>query len=232
MSHTRGGGWRVFQGLVDGERPPQSWRSFRLEDEKSQRQAGGWRAQKAGASAEVQVMRAARRYLDEGRAELNKRAEPYRRIGAAKANGQFTAAPLAKSGPDFDLALPDGRAGLLELKSRKGDRIPLDSVGQVQSEALARRVRWAGIAAVIVTLWDERESRWWVIDWRRWESARAQGLKSFKGADLERLGVRCALLNGGAPDWLPALFEAERLAKEDPEQAEERDHSEGDGRGT
>ena len=216
MARSERGGWRIFQGLVDGEGQPQSWRAFRATMEQSHRKSGGWRAQKAGASAEVQVMRAARRYLEEERAELTKRAEPYRRIGAAKANGHFTAAPLSKSGPDFELALPDGRAGLLEVKSRRGDRIPLDAIGEVQAAALHRRQLWGGFAAVVVMLWDERSSRWWVVDWRRWSGAQAHGMKSFKGAQLDELGVRCALTLGGEPDWLPALLRASEEASKCP----------------
>ena len=89
------------------------WRAF-TEDQQSaskqRRRAGGWRAKKAGESAEDMMMLVGQQYLIAEVAELRKRPEPYRRVGAALANGQFIAAPLSKSGPDFDLALPDGRA--------------------------------------------------------------------------------------------------------------------------
>lgn len=118
------------------------WRAFKAAEEphRAARRAGGWRAKKSGESAEELVELVGALYLKEGRAELRKRPEPYRRVGAAAASGQFTAAPLAKSGPDFDLALPDGRAGLIELKSRKGRRVPLRAVGEAQGAALERRV--------------------------------------------------------------------------------------------
>ena len=96
------------------------WRAFRAEDTAQQRRlqsrrVGGWKAKKSGESAEDLIEQMGRLYLSEERAELRKRPEPYRRIGAAQSNGQFTAAPLSKSGPDFDLALPDGRAGLITM---------------------------------------------------------------------------------------------------------------------
>jgi len=150
-----------------------------------------------------------RSYLAEGRAELRKRPEPYRRIGAAHANGHFTAAPLSKSGPDFDLALPDGRAGLVELKTRKGRRVPLKAVGPVQAEALKRRTAWRGFGVVIVCLWDEGvTARWWVVDWRRWEHAISLGHKSLSDQLLDQIAVPCELLAGQRPDWLPALLRA------------------------
>ena len=194
------------------------WRSFRTDDTAQQRRlqsrrVGGWKAKKSGESAEELIEQMGRLYLTELRAELRKRPEPYRRIGAAQSNGHFTAAPLSKSGPDFDVALPDGRAGLIELKTRKGRRVPLRAVGEVQSASLKRRVEWNGIGAVIVCLWDEGVSaRWWVIDWRRWEEAGARGYKSLSDQDLDQLGVACELLPGQRPDWLPALLTAHEQA--------------------
>lgn len=194
------------------------WRRHQTEDDAQQRRlqsrrVGGWKAKKSGESAEELVEQIGRLYLDEERAELRKRPEPYRRIGAAKANGHFTAAPLSKSGPDFDVSLPDGRAGLLELKTRKGHRIPLRAVGEVQAAALKRRVAWRGFGAVIVCLWDEGVSaRWWVIDWRRWEQAGLRGYKSLSDQDLNRVAVPCELTHGRRPDWLPALLKADAEA--------------------
>jgi hypothetical protein len=191
------------------------WRSFKVSEEpaRAARRAGGWRAKKSGESAEELVELVGALYLREGRAELRKRPEPYRRVGAAAASGQFTAAPLAKSGPDFDLALPDGRAGLMELKSRKGRRVPLRAVGEAQGEALERRVAWCGFGVVLVCLWDDGVSaRWWVVDWRRWREARALGYKSLSCDELDGVGVACALLPGQRPDWLPALLRAHEEA--------------------
>ena len=194
------------------------WRAF-TEDQQSaskqRRRAGGWRAKKAGESAEDMMMLVGQQYLIAEVAELRKRPEPYRRVGAALANGQFIAAPLSKSGPDFDLALPDGRAGLIELKSRKGKRVPLNSVGQVQGDALARRIKWSGFGVVMVMLWDEGvEARWWAVDWRRWHAARERGLKSFSDKQLDVIGTPCELMLGARPDWLPALLKASLSAAE------------------
>lgn len=194
------------------------WRTFQSVDESQQRatqnrRAGGWKAKKSGESAEELVELVGRAYLAEERAELRKRPEPYRRIGAAHANKHFTAAPLSKSGPDFDLALPDGRAGLIELKSRKGRRVPLRSVGEAQGSALRRRVSWKGFGVVIVCLWDEGvAARWWVVDWRRWEQARERGYKSLSAEDLDQVAVPCDLIYGQRPDWLPALLKADEEA--------------------
>jgi hypothetical protein len=188
------------------------WRAFTQDDQERSRQnrrAGGWKAKKAGESAEELLMLVGKQYLAEERAELRKRPEPYRRIGSAQSNGQFMAAPLSKSGPDFDLALPDGRSGLIEVKSRKGHRIPLHAVGAVQSEALARRIAWQGFGVIMVMLWDEKTiSRWWAVDYRRWAYAREIGYKSFSDKDLDLLAIRCDMMIGARPDWLPALFKS------------------------
>ena len=192
------------------------WRQFQSEENSAStqnRRAGGWRAKKSGESAEELVELVGRAYLNEGLAELRKRPEPYRRIGAAQANGHFTAAPLSKSGPDFDLTLPDGRSGLIELKSRKGHRIPLRAVGEAQAIALKRRIEWQGFGVVIVCLWDEGvAARWWVVDWRRWEQARARGYKSLSDVELDQVAARCELAHGLRPDWLPALLHAHQEA--------------------
>lgn len=194
------------------------WRTFSEDQQrasKQNRRSGGWRAKKAGEGAEDMMMLVGRQYLDAERAELRKRPEPYRRIGGAQPNGQFTAAPLAKSGPDFDLALPDGRSGLVELKTRKGRRVPLHAVGEVQGDALARRIAWSGFGVVMVMLWDEGiPARWWAVDWRRWAEARARGYKSLSDQDLDQLATPCTLLMGGRPDWLPALLRAHDEAKQ------------------
>ena len=196
----------------------QDWRAF-AEGERSEakqnRRAGGWRAKKAGESAEELVLLVGKQYLLEERAELRKRPEPYRRIGAAQRGGQFTAAPLSKSGPDFDLSLPDGRSGLIEVKSRRGHRVPIQAVGAVQGDALSRRIKWRGFGVVIVMLWDEGKSaRWWVVDWRRWVHARELGYKSLSDKDLDLIAVKCPMMIGARPDWLPALFEAHEGAEQ------------------
>ena len=183
-------------------------------DPKSRRRAGGWQAKKAGESAEQLFLKTGDLYLSQARAELRKRPEPYRRVGAALANGQFTAAPIAKSGPDFDLILPDGRSGLLELKSRRAKRIPLRSVGPAQQAALQRRVEWRGFGAVVVMLWSfESPARWWVVDWRAWHRGLDAGINSWRDTDLDEVGVSCELLLGDLPDFLPALLSAAEAAE-------------------
>ena len=191
--------------------PPNSpWRVFQKEVEQTQkRRIGGRKAKKSGESAEELMRKMGQFYLKDEVAELRKRPEPYRRIGATLSNGQFIAAPLAKSGPDFDLTLPDGRSGLIEVKSRKGKRISLKAVGEVQSDTLQRRIKWNGFGVITVMLWDHLvDARWWVIDWRRWNEAKKRGYKSLSDADLDQIAVPCTLQLGGLPHWLPALFKA------------------------
>lgn len=191
------------------------WRKAQRFSASSKRRAGGWRAKKAGESAEELVMKMGTLYLSQNLAEIRKRPEPYRRIGRAQSNGHFTAAPLSKSGPDFDLALPDGRSGLIEVKSRKGRRVPLRAVGEIQGIALKRRILWGGFGVVMLMLWKENVSpRWWVIDWRRWEEARARGYKSLSDDDLDQLAIPCKLLAGQRPHWLPAVLKAHTQAED------------------
>jgi len=191
------------------------WHRFKPNLAKNNRRSGGWRAKKAGESAEELMMRVGTLYRAQGIAELRKRPEPYRRIGAAKSNGQFIAAPLSKSGPDFDVCLPDGRAGLIEVKSRKGKRVPLSAVGEIQSEALKRRIDWQGFGVIIIMLWEEGTSpRWWVVDAYRWDEARKRGLKSFSDKQLNEVATQCELLIGQGPHWLPALLRAHLEARQ------------------
>ena len=200
---------KISSGTTD------DWRSFSATQENKKRKVGGWKAKKSGETAEDHVLHVGKIYLQKGIAELRKRPEPYRRIGSAQQNGQFTAAPLAKSGPDFDLALPDGRSGLVEVKSRKGKRIPIHAVGSAQADALSRRIDWNGFGVVIVTLWSDIDiRRWWVIDWREWSRAQADGLKSLSIQDLDQRGVQCDTIDVlGRPDWLPALLKADENAR-------------------
>ncbi len=215
-------GWRVFQSATNSA-SQDSWRSFKQNAElnliKTKKQAGGWRAKKAGDSAENQVMLSGSFYLNEGRAEVKKRPEPYRRIGAAKTNGQFTAVPIAKSGPDFDICLPNGKAGLIEVKSRKGNRMPISAVGDAQRIALQRRVDWEGFGVILLMLWDfAKVSQWWVIDIRRWDEAIRRGYKSLRAEELDLIAVRCPFIlsSKGSPDYLDALLQAHQEASEHP----------------
>lgn len=191
------------------------WKDFKKSQTSLKRRAGGLRAKKMGESAEETILKMGQLYLSQGLAEVRKRPEPYRRIGAAKSNGQFTAAPLSKSGPDLDLALPDGRCGLLEVKSRKGHRVPLSAVGQVQDTSLKRRIEWNGFGIILVMLWKEGVApQWWAVDWRRWNHAKTLGKKSLSNKDLDYMAVACELLAGQKPHWLPAVLQAHQEASE------------------
>ncbi len=205
-------GWRVFQNNGNLKKND-SWREFKQNAsehiQKTMRQSGGWRAKKAGDSAESQVMISAQYYFEKSLAEVKKRPEPYRRIGAAKSNGQFVAVPIAKSGPDFDICMPNGKSGLIEVKSRRGKRIPISAVGDAQISALLRRIQWQGYGTILVMLWDfGQPTIWWSIDARRWQEASNKGYKSLRAQELDILGVRCEILkhSKGAPDYYSAML--------------------------
>ena len=191
------------------------WKRFQKNTQSIKRKAGGWKAKKVGESAEEMIIKVGQIYLTQNLAEVRKRPEPYRRIGAAKSNGQFTAVPLSKSGPDLDLSLPDGRCGLLEVKSRKSHRIPLSAVGDAQDEALKRRIEWNGFGVILIMLWKEGvAAQWWAIDWRRWNQAKERGYKSLSIDDLNQVAIACEMLVGRKPHWLPAVLQAHKEAGE------------------
>lgn len=114
---------------------------------------------------------------------------------------------MGESGPDYSIWLPSGEAGFIEMKSRKGGRIPLSAVKGLQRTMLDRAVRWGQLAFVIVRLDEE----WYAIDWRRFTHETKRSLNQ------EDLAVRGALIEmkQGLPMFLPALIEAREKADGD-----------------
>ena len=154
-------------------------------------------AQRSGANAEYLVEQAATLYRVRHEAEVRKRHEPYRRVGGVK-DGLFKAVNTGASGPDFELWLSDGRAGLMEVKSRKGKRVQLGCVGTPQSEALGQMVAWGHLALILLRLAGE----WYLLDFRAWHHPTKRSLNA---EDLETRGARVHETEHGFPDYLASL---------------------------
>lgn len=157
----------------------------------------GLSAKQNGADAEQQVQDMALQYAREGIAEIQKRYEPYRRLGGTAAGGAFRATYLGKSGCDFEVWLEDGRAGHLEMKSRDADRIPKDAIDETQKAQLSRRLAWGQLALVLVRL----RGDWFLVSYSRWNDG---DRKSHNALQLSEVGVRVPMRDG-LPDFLSAL---------------------------
>jgi hypothetical protein len=155
----------------------------------------GLEAKRNGADAEAQMEMIANVYMNEGTAEICKRYEPYKRVsGGAKT---FKAVYAGKSGCDFEIWLPDGRSGHIEMKSREADRITKDAIDDTQSAQLTRRMQWGHIAGVVIRL----KGIWYYVDWSRWfEGDR----KSHNVKQLGEIGTVIPL-RSGLPDLLAIL---------------------------
>jgi len=157
----------------------------------------GLNAKQNGADAETLVLQMGEIYAREYRAEIQKRYEPYKRLGGGATGGTFRAAYLGKSGCDFELWLADGRAGHLEMKSRDADRISKDCIDEAQRAQLSRRLAWGQLALILVRLRD----MWFLCSYSRWnDSAR----KSHNALQLREIGVQVPLRDG-LPDFLEVL---------------------------
>ena len=155
----------------------------------------GLEAKRNGADAEAQMEMIANVYLNEGTAEICKRYEPYKRVsGGAKT---FKAVYAGKSGCDFEIWLPDGSSGHIEMKSREADRISKDAIDETQAAQLTRRMQWGHIAGVVVRL----RGIWYYVEWSRWfEGDR----KSHNVKQLEEIG-QLIPLRSGLPDLLSVI---------------------------
>lgn len=158
-------------------------------------------AQRSGANAENLVEQVATHYEARLLARVRKRYEPYKRVGGAGRNGMFKAVNIGSSGPDFEVWLSDGRAGLMEVKSRKGKRIPLSAVGDAQACDLTRMSYWGHLSLVLVRL----ENRWYLVDYRAWTHV---SKRSLNACDLKEQGVEVGLTEYGAPDFINAIDDA------------------------
>lgn len=164
----------------------------------SKQQISNREAQRSGANAEYLVEQRAVFYEAKMLAKVRKRHEPYRRIGGAGRGGMFKAVNTGSSGADFELWLEDGRAGMMEVKSRKAKRVQLGAVGDAQALELTRLSHWGHLAFVLVRLVDE----WFLIDYRAWTH---QNKRSLNRDDLMRQGARCDVDEHGFPMYLEAI---------------------------
>jgi penicillin-binding protein-related factor A (putative recombinase) len=179
-------------------------RGRKLSEAEQKRKQANKEAQRTGADAERLVEEQGLQYLRDGVAVLRKRYEPYKRVGRAGKNNMFKAVPTGASGPDFELWLQDGRAGLIEVKSRKGARVSLSAVGDTQALALRRMSEWGHLAFVLVRL----DHEWYLVSYEAWTHEKKRSLNK---ADLSVQGVRCPMDAQNKPDFLSVLDDALRV---------------------
>jgi hypothetical protein len=172
-----------------------------LSEAEYRRQQGNREAQRTGADAERLVEEQGTEYLRSGACFLRKRYEPYRRIGRAGPNNAFRAVPIGASGPDFEIWLPDGRAGLIEVKSRKGTRVALSAVGDVQALTLRRMAEWGHLSFVLVRL----NLEWFLVSFEAWTHKKKRSLNR---EDLMVQGALCDEDAEGRPDFLCRIDDA------------------------
>lgn len=164
----------------------------------TKRQASNREAQRSGANAEYLVEQSGIKYESQMRARVRKRYEPYKRVGGAGKNGLFKAVNTGASGPDFEIWLSDGRAGLMEVKSRKASRVPLGAIGDTQACDLTRMSHWGHLALVLVRLADQ----WYLLDYRAWTHERKRSLNA---EDLRCQGAEVRVDELGAPLFVEAI---------------------------
>tara|TARA_Y100001973_G_scaffold89601_1_gene136094 strand:- start:2786 stop:3283 length:498 start_codon:yes stop_codon:yes gene_type:complete len=155
-------------------------------------QKRGLKAQKNGSEAEEIIIQLAKKYKRAGKAEICKRYEPYKRI--SKGRGIFKATYTYKAGCDFEIWLNDGRAGHLELKTRKADRIAKNAIDTAQEAQLQRRVSFMQLALILVRLQED----WYLVHFARWYEGER---KSHNAKQLAEIGVKVELRNN-LPDFL------------------------------
>jgi len=160
------------------------------------RSNAGLRAQKQGKSAEEQILEISAFYLQHGIAEINKRHEPYKRVGSGK--NCFHAIYSDKAGCDFEIWLPGGKGGYLECKSREGMRIQKSAIDPYQQEQLDRRLEWGQIAVVLIRL----DGVWFACSWKKFRDFEK---KSFTVADLLQVGKPVPMLANLLPDFIKVL---------------------------
>jgi len=164
-------------------------------------------AQQSGANAEHLVEQAGIIYESTMRARIRKRYEPYKRVGGVGKSGMFKAVNTGASGPDFEVWLDDGRAGLMEVKSRKTGRVQLGAVGATQACDLARMSHWGHLALVLVRL----EAEWYLVDYRAWTHEKKRSLNN---EDLNRQGIAVPTDERGAPLFIDVIDDCIRRADE------------------
>lgn len=164
---------------------------------RSTKSIAGSLAKANGADAEQQLLDIAEIYAKDFRAEICKRYEPYKRVGGGGGT-IFRATYTHKSGCDFELWLPDGRAGHIEMKSREADRISKDVIDEAQSAQLHRRLAWGQLALVLVRL----RGDWFLVNYANWNN---ENRKSHTISQLQEIGGIRVPLHAGLPDFLKVL---------------------------
>jgi len=149
----------------------------------------GYKSKKNGQSAEDQVEQSAIHYREAGQAEILKRYEPYKRIGGGGRGGMFKAVYTGKSGCDYSIFLPDGRAGMIEVKSREAERIYISVIDELQRAQLKRLYEWNQLSLILVRMRGE----WYLISYFNWyfnENGEPHSRKSHSIKQLSEIGMR------------------------------------------
>lgn len=164
---------------------------------RSTKSIAGSVAKANGADAEQQLLDIADIYARDFRAEICKRYEPYKRVGGG-GSSTFRATYTHKAGCDFELWLPDGRSGHIEMKSREADRVSKDVIDETQKAQLHRRLAWGQLALVLLRL----KGDWYLINFSNWNN---EPRKSHTGPQLLEIGAVRVPLTAGLPDFLQVL---------------------------
>lgn len=91
---------------------------------------------------------------------IYKRYEPYKRISKSSAGKSFRAVYTEKSGCDYSVFLRDGRAGMIEIKSRQS-RINKSAIDETQHHQLLDLKALGHFAYVLIYI----EGNWVLIDY-------------------------------------------------------------------
>ena len=150
---------------------------------KSSRSIAGLKAKKNGQSAELLLNITAQHYATSGKALIYKRYEPYKRVSTGKV---FKAVYTGKAGADYSIFLPDGRAGMIEVKSRDSDRISISAVSEDQVQQLKKLKEFNQLAYILVRL----KTRWFIVDFDQWLR---HDRKSHTALQLAQIGKECKI---------------------------------------
>jgi len=138
-------------------------RKFQNNKIRTGRSLAGYTAKQNGKDAESLLDKTAEYYASTGEALIYKRYEPYKRVSGGTTR-VFKAVYAGKAGCDYSIWLPDGRAGMIEVKSRDSKRIRIDALNDDQHKQLAMMKQFNMLAYVLVRLSD----RWFLIDYANW----------------------------------------------------------------
>lgn len=117
----------------------------------------GLRAKRNGQRSELILERTASRLAD---ALIYKRYEPYKRVSKSSSSRSFRAVYTEKSGCDYSVFLKDGRAGMIEVKSRQS-RINKSAIDETQHHQLLDLKSLGHFAYVLIYISEE----WILIDY-------------------------------------------------------------------